>query len=99
MLSGLRNPTPRPPREPEPKKKSTMKIALVCLGWIAAWGAIGIVGGCALTGCVQTEVVRKLPDGGEERTKSYGLTDRAGRIAEAGARYYFRVPAEPEPSK
>jgi hypothetical protein len=50
MLSGLRNPMPRPPREPEPKKKSTMKkIACIIATGIALAFAASQFTSCAGT--------------------------------------------------
>lgn len=82
---------------PYPERRRSggfLASGVLALLWIFGWACVILM----MTGCVQTEVVRKLPDGGEERTKSYGLTDRAFGALDAGARYYLRVPAEPERS-
>jgi hypothetical protein len=60
-------------------------VALLAFVLVIAW---------AFTGCVQSEVVRKLPAGGDERVKSYGLTARAAYALDAGARHYLRMQVE-----
>lgn len=51
---------------------------------------------CAiLSGCATTTTRRVLDDGTVVESSSYGLTERAGRVAETAAGYYLRVPVQP----